>query len=339
MTYERTSQTSDVVVLGAGFSRSLSSTMPLMKDLGEIVWKSLGDKLRASGIPADPCSNLESLLSQLVRRYPWLEGPEYYRNLGYYHKITDLIANTIIESERGSDKNSENWKAYLRLVGTWHRAQTTVLTFNYDTLVERLANETNIHGYNSITPDMLDPVPILNATYDVGSPFSLNAPTFSLYKLHGCITWHVHRQSRDGSVHRLPPPDLQWDPRAEMYDQEILQNGMDKLIVPPIHDKDDHYVHPIFGILWADAMKKLKDASRVVFIGYSLPEMDSLAIQLFRTALWKRKGARVVVVDINEKMQKHYEHQLDLAKVEFIEDVREFIDKEKAYGHQYDSDS
>ena len=101
-------------------------------------------------------------------------------------------------------------------------------------------------------------------------------------------------------------------------------------MVPPIQGKDDAYVHPIFGILWADAMKKLKEASRVVFIGYSLPQMDSLSIQLFRTALWERKGVRVVVVNNDNKMQKHYKNQLKLDKFEFVEDTRKFIDMECA---------
>ena len=337
MTHERTSEKRDVVVLGAGFSRSLSGTMPMMSDLTQKVWKSFKDELRASGIPAespdpdDPdksFSNVESLLSQLAWRYPWLERSEYHRNLGYYHKIIDFIADEIIDSEREVDKDSENWQAYLRLVDTWHRTQATVLTFNYDTLVERLASK--VFRYESITPDMLDPVPILNAIYGVGSPRSLNVPTFSLYKLHGCLTWYVHRQSGEGSVHRMAPPDLQWDPRLGMYDQEIMKNGMYKLMVPPIHGKDDDYVHPIFGILWADAMKKLKEASRVVFIGYSLPQMDSLSIQLFRTAFWKRKGVRVVVVNTDEEMQEHYKNLLKLDKVEFVGDTREFIDMECA---------
>ena len=339
MTHERTSEKRDVVVLGAGFSRSLSCTMPMMSDLTQKVWKLFKDELRTSGIPAAPpgpddperrFSNVESLLSQLARRYPWLERFEYHRNLSYYHKIINFIADEIIDSEREVDKDSENWQDYLRLVDTWHRAQATVLTFNYDILVERLASKTFIHGYDSITPDMLDPVPIFNAIYGVGSPRSLSVPTFSLYKLHGCLTWYVHRQSGEGSVHRMAPPDLQWDPRLGMYDQEIMKNGMYKLMVPPIQGKDDDYVHPIFGILWADAMNKLKKASRVVFIGYSLPQMDSLSIQLFRTALWERKGVRVVVVNTDEEMQEHYKSQLKLDKVEFVEDTRKFIDVECA---------
>ena len=331
MTHERTSEKRDVVVLGAGFSRSLSCTMPMMSDLTQKVWKLFKDELGASGIPANPddpgrhFSNVESLLSQLARRYPWLERSEYHRNLGCYHKIIDFIADKITETEREVDEDSEKWQAHRRLVETWHRTQATVLTFNYDTLVERLASK--VVRYDSITPDMLDPVPILNAIYGVGSPRSLNVPTFSLYKLHGCLTWYVHRQPGEGSVHRL---GLRGDPRVDMYDQEIMKNGMYKLMVPPIQGKDDAYVHPIFGILWADAMRKLKEASRVVFIGYSLPQMDSLSIQLFRTALWERKGVRVVVVNNDKKMQKHYKNQLKLDKFEFVEDTRKFIDMECA---------
>ena len=334
MTHERTSEEKDVVVLGAGFSRSLSCTMPMMSDLTQKVWKLFENELGASGIPAHPddpgrhFSNVESLLSQLARRYPWLERSEYHRNLGYYHKIIDFIDDEIIDSEHEVDKDSENWRAHRQLVKTWHHTQANVLTFNYDTLVERLAS--NIFGYDSITFDMLDPVPILNANYTVGSPKSLNVPTFSLYKLHGCLTWYVHRQPGEGSVHRMASPDLQWDIRLRMYDQEIMKNGMHKLMVPPIQGKDDDYVHPIFGILWADAMKKLKEASRVVFIGYSLPLMDSLSIQLFRTALWERKGVRVVVVNTDEEVREHYKKQLNLDKVEFVGNTRKFIDMECA---------
>lgn len=82
-------------------------------------------------------------------------------------------------------------------------------------------------------------------------------------------------------------------------------------IVPPVLVKSELSRHPVLRVVWAAALKKLREAKEVVFIGYSLPQTDLAARMLFRESL-RRRDVNVHVVDYsldgrpNERLKESY---------------------------------
>jgi hypothetical protein len=66
-------------------------------------------------------------------------------------------------------------------------------------------------------------------------------------------------------------------------------------IVPPVYQKE---FLPFDGLNWKKAGKALSEAEHIVFVGYSLPDIDLRADRLFRTAYITRPNRSPLRVDV-----------------------------------------
>lgn len=268
--------------------------MPVLSELSSWVYKSLGHVWRNEW-GKELRTNVELLLTYLGSDQPWEELDEHYEGLLRYQQIQAVITSWILEAQVKVTGTAEPPSWLLRLCETWHRERATVISFNYDTLVEHAVCEAHTAS-DQIYAGQLYDVPIIPAAARLGGAYQRpNAASFSLLKLHGSLNWWY-------SGFDSPPGDAVYGtdlaaPWGEPGDvDEIRKAVADKtrLVVPPTSGKDRFYNNTVLRHQWRQARRKLIDADRIVLMGYSLPDFDIPARLLVSTA---QQGCTVEVVD------------------------------------------
>jgi hypothetical protein len=125
-------------VLGAGFSRAVSESMPVTDKLGNacLAVHDLGTDHR---IPPGGFrdGNFETWLSQLADEQPYLSTQENLENQALFLRFSEGIAEVLGECVQAT--LADGYPEWLVVfLATAHRLRTTVITFNYDTLIECL---------------------------------------------------------------------------------------------------------------------------------------------------------------------------------------------------------
>jgi hypothetical protein len=164
------------------------------------------------------------------------------------HAAKRLLAGECYVFTRFADPKTEKWRAFV----TWAAGLTTddtVITFNYDRVLEiirdYLKNETGRTPFKVLFPD------------DVTS---YNGTETRVLKLHGSIDWVRHADGR----FTLGDADAAIKSRPEQI-----------ALATPGSSKSNAITE--FNKLWTAAMAAIEESSRVIFIGYRLPETDALA--------------------------------------------------------------
>src|SRR5688572_6617901 len=132
---------SDVFLLGAGFARAISPTMPLLQDLAARVRKAY----RGAGrVPVEVAGmmteNFAHALSYLEQAKPWVTEADNLRHRALFLDISNAIArdldDTVTDVVQNLGSNPPSWLR--QLIRHWHTHQCTVATLNYDTLIENV---------------------------------------------------------------------------------------------------------------------------------------------------------------------------------------------------------
>jgi hypothetical protein len=187
----------------------------------------------------------------------------------------------------------------------------TIITFNYDLIIERIldgiAKTTdnknsfafpgcyrlqNVSGMGRIKSD------------DVFSNPSHTHEGVAVLKLHGSMNWVSKHTSYS------PNPSALFKPNRELhiaYNTNI-QSGitlkkkrvsyLKPIIVPPVSGKRN-MMHKEILPLWNIASKALKEADRVIIVGYSCPPLDIEARILISESLQENKNKKIYVIDPN----------------------------------------
>ena len=312
----------DVFILGAGFSKAISNTMPL---LGELSTKLQEELLTERKNELDsifkfiPKDNFEKWLTYLSQNQPWLSEEENLRNRALFLEISRKIAAVLVQAQREFDKVWEELRNYRNVrffIDRWQQDQAHVITLNYDTLVEKLAVDICDYKKGRFTyPLMLPPPsnrePGLSAedfaeTSVMGPTEPYRPDPFPLYKLHGSINWYYSGASSfygetiycSYSVPvRLAPQE------AESVHDKI------PLIIPPVLEKIPHFQHESIRALWRKAGEALRQSSRVFCLGYSLPDTDS-TMQYFLRTNSPEGRVPLYVVNIDCKAGLRYQNLL-----------------------------
>ncbi len=154
------------------------------------------------------------------------------------------------------EPTGEKWGPFLNW-GNQLRRGDTVITFNYDTVVELVASEVapvvTREDVRRVTADRLS-VPLL--------------------KLHGSVDW---RQDGD---------DLVRDPQTAATDAFMATPGPSKLAA----------VEGEMDAAWHLAMSRVAEADLVIFVGYRFPESDSASLIRFSEAMSMNDSLRVTAV-------------------------------------------
>ncbi|MCL5973330.1 MAG: hypothetical protein M1557_02870, partial [Actinobacteria bacterium] len=311
----------DVFILGAGFSKAINEIMPLAGELLVPVLEQLGSDVEP------PCGGegFEQWLSRLAESQPYLSADENHIRAATFIKASRAIAEVLTTREQEALKIPlAEW--FAKLLFSWHVRQATVITFNYDNLVECGVNSQDLprsDRYPVTTGDVLrrlPPVPPQQQSQESEISTTVNGgvvsmageswhqlepweATFRLIKLHGSISWYWVPEDITGTtLQRWQDVGKFGSPVGEQ--SKVIRRhlpGRVPFIAPPSSTKSQYLSNPVIRELWTDAYRALRSAERIFILGYSLPLQDQAAMGLIVEGLGKRTPEIHVV---NQSAQK-----------------------------------
>ena len=291
-----------VYVLGAGFSKAISDAMPVTNELGEELHHRLAGivelDLRAG-------QSFEDWLTLQITPLPFLERHANARRAASAERVIAEIAHVL--DERVADASAQVCPVWLwQLTAIWDAEKAAVLTFNYDTLLERAANSHPLatlsngtsfqqaFGDHLVYPAPAAPQPQYMG--DTGSPH--DSGSFEVLKLHGSLVWYWASGDSSGSTlvrerekHVFGSPE----PFVDEQDYSGAKN-LDRYLIPPVLTKDGYYGSYLANSLWRLARQLMATAESLTLIGYSLPGGDRVTSALIAGV---NRDAKVHVVDRN----------------------------------------
>jgi hypothetical protein len=311
-------------VLGAGFSRAISGLMPLTDELGLAALAelrpALPPRLALDQFPKG--LNFEAWLSQLAGDQPYLSDADNADNRVAFLRFSEAIAQIL-----GQRVNRVLTNAYpewlLGLLSAAHHTRATMISFNYDTLVECLvATPTGILGNLSQYGEVWQGVSWTELTGGL-PPWapgdarlaSTRVESLRLLKLHGSLNWYWRPGDISGiSVARRPLPGHFTNPVPYTEEQRRRDvPGRTPFVVPPAASKSEYYSNPITKEMWTQAAERLARAQRVVFMGYSLPPTDETFTNMLRASI-QESDCDIVIADLDPGPVRRRLTELGIAK-------------------------
>jgi hypothetical protein len=298
-----------VFILGAGFSRAVNAHMPTMVDLSREVENLLTakqrDRIPGAGTPV--AKDFEAWLNYLVSAPPWLQDAERLRNRAAFYEVTLAIHEALTVAQvKATTSPCPEWLKHL--VRYWQGVSATVLTMNYDLLIELAwvtMQEARQTTWQDLYPVSVTPVEARSGAHWGYVP-EPEGEGMRLLKLHGSLTWWY---SGDGS----PPGDPIFDQGTrgpwensvgrEYHRQYVIDKS--PMIVPPTAIKSEYDRNQIIRSLWVQAAEVLRNADEIVMMGISLPPSDLLFRSMLATEV--RTGAAIVPVNPGEDIADELE--------------------------------
>jgi len=321
-----------VYVLGAGFCRDFNETIfPLVcdflsmaksfniyqpngshRELASFIYRYFGDEV---------FPDVEKVLSFLATTpFESLEVNFEKRSQLYDELVAIIVRMLTAASATVANMNGRDvWKLYSKFIDHLIQSSATVLTFNYDLLLEELLSATNLwqmyDGYGVDIPLIHNALP----TPSFGEPLVADyRPRASrsnviLLKMHGSINWGIpidqakHLMDKGDLIYRLPEHGKSL---AIDYFQLPAPDGLPlvmifkPVIVPPVMDKSAWLQNRTFRSIWNMALRSLQEAGEITFVGFSLPPTDFMADALFRQGRLGNTKDRISVVAPNASEMK-----------------------------------
>jgi hypothetical protein len=325
-----------VYLLGAGFSNAISEKIPLMNKLSELVQAELdGRSIPGQGTPVT--SNFERWLSYLAERPPWLPPADQVLNRAGFLDVSNAVYSVLSRCQMDAVGEQDHCPDWLQsLVKFWEQQRATVITFNYDLLIE-LAWRIHAAPLRKSKPGVprawsdLYSVPLSSIGTRVGwGPYDLpRSDGMRLLKLHGSLNWYY--SGPDG-----PPGDTIYTTRgteerpswnAAEFSREAVERaayGLEPMIVPPAAVKSPYYSNHMLQGLWREAGQALRLADELVIIGFGLPPTDLLVSSMLATTLSKK--SKITPVDygahIVDRIKETFQIEYDDPRLE-----RSFVDR------------
>lgn len=179
-------------------------------------------------------------------------------------------------------------------------AEPCVISTNYDLIIDTAMMSTSERK----VPD--GGLPDYHCA--ISTPFYRQWPHFgTLLKLHGSLNWlhckTCHRLEMGASesrrfikvLGRLVGASLELSYSPYGSPCPTCQTELRPLLIAPTHVKD--YRNPHLAQVWYEAERVLRESSRVIFIGYSLPEDDVEVIYLLKRSMAHLSAAQITVVE------------------------------------------
>jgi hypothetical protein len=274
--------------------------MPVLDELSKGVRSSLASKSISIGPYLDAIENVEHWLTLLADPAPWLTASDQQRNSALFLDISQAIYEVVYAMQaKASIVTPPDW--LFPLVKYWHRMRSTVVTFNYDSLVELAycdAVEPPSPSATMLASDLLG-IPITPAAMRTTSIYGHNPnETFRLLKLHGSLDWWYSGPQADASDPIYGTVWIGDFNRGFIHTWSVGERTLiaDKvpMLIPPAATKAPFYRNRLLAAQWAEAATALNEAEEIVFMGYSAPLTDLTVTTLIATQF---KGDAIVPVN------------------------------------------
>jgi hypothetical protein len=240
--------------------------------------------------------DLERWLSYLAEPQPWHELSDTYRNLATFSDVSQAIHEVL--SVQQLDAVAGEKPAWLgTLARGWMDHAATVISFNYDLLVEAALFDPQIEGH---APSDLYRVPVTPLGLRKAAVLASEGPLpVDLLKLHGSLNWYwsgLDASRSDPVFDATMTGGWSPDGLGSRLGPDIRDLVADKLplVVPPTATKSSYYSNDILRGQWRLAAEALRQADELVIIGYSLPPSDLTVRNLLQTTF---RPGRVVPVN------------------------------------------
>lgn len=236
--------------------------------------------------------SFEAWLSQIADDQPYLKEVENAQHRWWFSAIREAI-HELLRADTEAASPPPWAPALLKYLD---RQRATVVTFNYDTLLENALSSIPLMviGGRISGDDIIGGVPPNPPDRGMVPRGDLHG-TFRLRKLHGSIDWFWDDRDPTGT-------SMVRDPRS-LHDTaehaRITRTGRTPFIVPPAFIKSRYFGNLVLRQLWREALEAIQAATRVTFVGYSLPLEDRTFASLLTTALAmpKHSDVRIGVAD------------------------------------------
>ncbi|MEV8307173.1 SIR2 family protein [Streptomyces flavidovirens] len=299
----------DVFVLGAGFSKAIHPKMPLLASLGTEVRGRLGAQIPEIPSRLGP-DNFELWLSFLAEEQPWRTEAENLEARAAFLRITEVLRTVLTECvHEARDQPCPPW--LLQLIRRWHRDQATVITLNYDPLVEAAYAEAGRLAGGAWASDCIHTQIYRYAMTSIRSRNGAvlgtsQVRTLQLFKLHGSLNWvYSGRTNYYGETIYDDSAITSW--KGEVNEVSPATEKV-SLIVPPTVGKSGFFQNETVRDQWRTAFTRLRHASQVYCLGYSLPEGDLLLRNLLAAGV--SAGAAIIPIDIRPETAARYTEAL-----------------------------
>ncbi|PWC06666.1 hypothetical protein [Mycetocola zhujimingii] len=242
---------------------------------------------RADGI------TFENWLTWLGERQPFLGEAEHLHDRALFAELSEKIAIEVAASQLTAEESG--YPLWLgEFVDLLHWSQSHVITLNYDNIVETTLDKSPRSDGDSVvrSADIVTGFPNgRGLMFGSGSYFEERG-TLALHKLHGSIDWFSVPGDRTGAtLERIPPNET----RGTAAHRATI-GGREAFIVPPTSTKGTYFDNPKTRFTWQQARDGLREAERVVLIGYSLPLTDTALARLLSMTI---AGGQQEVVVVN----------------------------------------
>jgi hypothetical protein len=276
--------------------------MPVLSELTVGVASTLRSWDIEIGEDLEAVADVEQWLSFLADPAPWLGSSEQGRNYALFADVSRAIYEVLTAMEiTASVQPAPPW--LLTLVAYWQRTNATVITFNYDCLVELAFLEVMSKQALYWASDLYA-IPISPAAQRVGGPARQRMPAFKLLKLHGSLSWWYSGPEAEQS------DPIYWtgwrghfgegkhDLWPEFGDESLVVDKV-PMLVPPAATKTPFYKNRLLAAQWSQAAEALQNAEELVLMGYSAPVTDLTVTTLIATQF---KGSTIVPVNLDKTM-------------------------------------
>lgn len=294
-----------LLILGSGFSKAVSDKMPVVRELATALKEQIKQdpKLKELEDPKyqDLLNDPELLLTYLAQDQPWKKPDETHEDRALFLRVSRWLAKHLEQCEHQTFEGKiPEWT---KLLAKWlNEKRTWVVTFNYDTVLERICFLCLKDESGKNRPDLifnsyrvpLAPIQFRRAGVFGGSEEYM----FDLVKLHGSINWFYSgwEQFPGEQIYcrlvdsKSPYKDYVSEDsdrgvsQKELEELEMLLSDKVPLIIPPVAEKSRFYANQTVRYLWGKAREYLKEAEEIYVIGYSLPDTDLTTKLLLQAA-------------------------------------------------------
>ena len=279
--------------------------MPLTDELGNEALARDPQRLgRSNNKDTFRGGQFESWLSRRAEPQPYLSSSDDMQNRAIFTRTTELISQILDERvEQALTREMPSWLG--ELISVWHLRRSSVLTFNYDTLIECAFESMPLWDWRAQTrflwPSLINYSPEGKAATsfaEVGGDVPPHQ-SFRLWKLHGSLNWHwVPGDPTGATVRRARLPGVFGMPDTVKADElHWAAPGRERFIVPPAALKSGYYANPITREIWQRGFAALQSARKITLMGYSVPMTDLSTSGMLAEALASGQVREVEVVD------------------------------------------
>lgn len=249
-------------------------------------------------------------------------GFEAWRSLNLEEVFTSLaIANEFAPSDTDGKAQTQlllnSLKKYIRKLIGMHslnsygkytrqlvkslRAQDSIITFNYDLLIDEAFFLNDPPYIEPLHYEKFSDKLLGRSLHEPKAKYPFKAEKGLYLKMHGSLNWFLCTNNL------CPNSDKPWVATVTNQCLAMSQHGADftcvccnglltPYLVPPLLNKPI-LRDKISRNIWSNALAILRSASKIVIIGYSFPATDFYSEWLFRTALKEPRDVKVWVVN------------------------------------------